>query len=113
MWSVAKTGFDEKMMALFVEKTNKYSTINARPSLVEGGNAAIANEEQAGEGSHSATGEVYQGGFKPKGKDRSTQAYIPKTPLGMVDIDPEQCAARERVFKIIKEVFKVRRKNQN
>lgn len=42
---------------------------------------------------------------KVKGKGKGGR-YIPKTPLGMRDYGPEEMAVRERVFDVIKRVFK-------
>ena len=43
------------------------------------------------------------GGKKSKGKSGK---YVPKTPLGMVDHNPEEMALREAVLNVIKEIFK-------
>ena len=42
-------------------------------------------------------------GKKSKGKSGK---YVPKTPLGMVDHNPEEMALREAVLNVIKEIFK-------
>mmetsp|Transcript_15962 Transcript_15962/g.20971 ORF Transcript_15962/g.20971 Transcript_15962/m.20971 type:complete len:276 (-) Transcript_15962:193-1020(-) len=43
---------------------------------------------------------------KIKSRDYSTTKYTPKTPLGMKDYKPEEMAVREKVFNLIKDVFK-------
>jgi hypothetical protein len=43
---------------------------------------------------------------KPKGKSTKNQKYIPKVPKGMKDYKPEDMAVREKVFDVIRRVFK-------
>ena len=45
-------------------------------------------------------------GGQGKGKKKKRDKYVPKTPLGMVDHNPEEMALREAVIARIKEIFK-------
>jgi hypothetical protein len=91
-WNTVLQGFDNNKMQAFIQHTNRYSTISLTTTTME------QTQQQ--------TTTVFQGGFAPKGKQRDTQKYEPKTPLGMVDISPEKMQAREYVFTLIKNVFK-------
>ena len=87
-------------MSIFLQKTRKFSAV----SIGESAPANPKNVEAAAEEEEDSV--VYQGGFKPKKKIREGQAYVPKTPNGMVDIHPDKMPLRVQVFNKIRAVFK-------
>jgi histidyl-tRNA synthetase len=77
----------------------------------------LANEQKALKAEFLRTfGKKYVGGGGGSGggggggaagkKTKKRGKYVPKTPLGMVDHDPEEMALREAVLERIKEIFK-------
>jgi len=93
----AKAGYNPDKFAAFIQRTKTYSVVGLQEASVKKKEDDVQHEEEQ---------VVYQGGHKPKGKLTADQKYIPKPPLGMVDIDPDRMPLRVEVFNKIRAVFK-------